>query len=98
MTVSATAQSPMLPFLRRLSSHSQLSNDEQDAILNLPFKTLKVPPNQDFIKQDGRVSCSCFIRDGMVATFGQNARGDRQISSFFLAGDMIDLNTVVVPE
>jgi CRP-like cAMP-binding protein len=91
-------QSPMLPFMRRLCSHSRLTNEEQDAILNLAFEPLKVAPNQDFIKQNEPVNRSCFVHEGLVATFGQNHRGERQISSFFLAGDMIDLNTVVVPE
>src|SRR5688572_19446124 len=84
----------MLPFLTRLKMHSQLNDDESQAILALPYFPIQVPTNRDFVQYREEVTHSCFVLDGMVGTFGQNKRGERQITSFFLTGDMVDLHTV----
>jgi CRP-like cAMP-binding protein len=88
----------MRPFLDKLEARSLLTGEERQIVLDLPFVPLHVETNQDFVQQGEKVTHSCFILDGMVGTFGQNKRGERQITSVFLSGDMIDLNTVVVPE
>ena len=90
--------SSMLPFLQKLETHSLLSGDERQIVLDLPFHPRHVETNQDIVQQGEKVTHSCFVLDGMVGTFGQNKRGERQITAVFLGGDMIDLNTVVVPE
>lgn len=90
--------SSMIPFLQRLESRSRLTNEERQAILDLPFHPRHVGANQDFVQQGECVTHSSFILEGMVGTFGQNKRGERQITALFLDGDMIDLNTVVLPE
>ncbi|HVL29661.1 MAG TPA: cyclic nucleotide-binding domain-containing protein, partial [Sphingomicrobium sp.] len=91
-------ESSMRPFLDKLEARSLLTDEERQIVLDLPFVPLHVETNQDFVQQGEKVTHSCFILDGMVGTFGQNKRGERQITSVFLSGDMIDLNTVVVPE
>jgi CRP-like cAMP-binding protein len=88
----------MSPFLQRLRQHSYLTEEEAEAILGLPFHPCHVAANQDFVQHQERVTHSCFVLEGMVGTFGENKRGDRQITSFFVTGDMVDLHTVVVPE
>lgn len=90
--------SSMMPFLQKLETRSKLTEDERQIILNLPFHPRHVGSNQDFVQQGEEVTHSCFILEGMVGTFGQNKRGERQITSVFVAGDMIDLNTVVLPQ
>ncbi len=90
--------STMLPFLEKLEVRSLLTEEERQVVLDLPFHPRHVQANQDFVQQGEEVTHSCFVLDGMVGTFGQNKRGERQITSVFLGGDMIDLNTVVVPQ
>ena len=93
-----TDPSTMLPFLRTLEARSVLSEPERQAILALPFVPRQVRPNHDFVRQDQRVAHSCFVLDGVVGSFKQDAPGDRQIVSIFIDGDMVDLHSVVVPE
>ena len=90
--------SSMQPFLQTLEARSGLTAEERQVILNLPFQPRHMNANQDFVHQGECVTHSCFILEGFVGTFGQNRRGERQITSVFLTGEMIDLNTVVVPE
>ena len=94
----ASFESSMTPFLQKLETRSKLTDEERQAILALPFHPRHVEANQDFVQQGEDVTHSCFVLEGMVGTFGQNKRGERQITSVFLSGDMIDLNTVVVTQ
>ena len=91
-------QSSLTPFLRTLEMRSLLNDDERRAILALPFHPIHVAANQDFVTRGEVATHSSFVLDGLVGTFGQNRRGDRQITSLFVKGDMVDLMTVVVPE
>lgn len=90
--------SSLLPFLQSLEARSRLGDEERQAVLELPFHPRHLTANQDFVHQGETVAHSSFVLGGLVGTFGQNKRGDRQITSVFMGGDMIDLNSVVVPE
>ena len=94
----ASFPSSLQPFVSKLESRSVLTDEERRVILDLPFHPRHVQANEDFVQQGQEVTHSCFILEGMVGTFGQTKRGERQITSVFLGGDMIDLNTVVVPQ
>lgn len=94
----ATFPSSLQPFVSKLESRSVLTEEERRVILDLPFHPRHVQANEDFVQQGEGVTHSCFVLEGMVGTFGQTKRGERQITSVFLSGDMIDLNTVVVPQ
>jgi CRP-like cAMP-binding protein len=91
-------QSSLAPFLRTLELRSRLTEDERGVILGLPFHPIHVAANQDFVRQGDVATHSCFVLEGFVGTFCQNRRGDRQITSVYVKGDMVDLMTVVVPE
>ena len=90
--------SSMLPFLRTLEKRSNLSVEERQAILDLPFTPVQIRPNHDFVRESEPVTHSCFVLDGVVGSFKQDREGNRQIVSIFINGDMVDLHSVVVPE
>lgn len=89
--------STMLPFLRTLEARSNLSDQEREAILRLPFVPVQVKPNRDFVRHDQRVTHSCFVLDGVVGSFKQDRDGNRQIVAVFINGDMVDLHSAVAP-
>lgn len=95
--MSRYTESDLKPFVRQLLTHSQLSSDEQYAILELPFRVLQVGRNRDFVKLGEQVGHACFIVEGLAARFGQNADGERQIMALHIPGDMADLHSVVLP-
>lgn len=84
-------------FLDRLNSRSILSDEEQRQILDLPVRVKHAVPNEDFVSLGQQVEHSCFVLDGLVGRFDQNARGDRQITALHISGDMADLHSVVQP-
>lgn len=89
--------SDLQPFLDRLTSRSVLTQQEQQAILDLPRHAEQVRSNHDFVKLGERVQHSSMVVDGIVGGFGQSSNGARQITSFFFPGDMADLQSVVQP-
>ena len=84
-------------FLNRLTSRSILTQEEQQAVLELPCHAAQARTNVDFVRLDERVDHACLIVDGIVGRFGQDRDGNRQITTFHIAGDMADLHSVVLP-
>jgi CRP-like cAMP-binding protein len=84
-------------FLDRLTSRSVLTNEEQQAVLNLPAHAEQVPKNCDFVALGERVDQACLVVAGIVGRFDQNGEGARQITAMHIAGDMCNLHSVVQP-
>ena len=84
-------------FLDRLTSRSILSDEEQQAVLNLPGHAEQVQSNRDFVPLGTRVDHACLIVAGIVGRFDQNGEGTRQITAIHIPGDMCDLHAVVQP-
>jgi CRP-like cAMP-binding protein len=88
----------MRPFLERLMVRSSLDDDEQAAILALPFRVFTVPANRDIVSLGEEMDHACLIVTGIVGRFEQTASGDRQITALHIPGDMANLHSVVLPK
>lgn len=84
-------------FLDRLTSRSVLTEQEQQAVLNLPGRAEQVQSNRDFVRLGETIDHACLIVAGMVGRFEQTAQGARQITAIHIPGDMADLHSVVQP-
>lgn len=84
-------------FLDRLTSRSILTEQEQQAVLNLPCHAAHAPANVDLVGLDERVDHACLVVAGVIGRFGQNSEGKRQITAMHVPGDMADLHSVVLP-
>lgn len=89
--------SSLQPFLDRLNSRSILSESEQQRILDLPIRVRQARANEDFVHLGEIVDHACFVVEGLIGRFDQNARGERQITALHIPGDMPDLHSVVQP-
>ena len=85
------------PFVDRLTSRSVLTEEEQQAVLNLPGHAQQVQSNRDFVPLGTRVDHACLVVAGIVGRFDQNGEGSRQITAMHVPGDMCDLHSVVQP-
>jgi CRP-like cAMP-binding protein len=95
--VSSSIHADLEPFVSRLASHSSLSDEDQQAILELPTHAVQVSAHRDFVRLGETVDYACFILDGMAGRFGQNEAGERQFTAFHIPGDIADLHSVVLP-
>lgn len=92
-----TETSPVALFLKRLLLRSALTPDEQRAILGLAGDRQRYRAHSDIVSPGEHVDSACLVSQGLVARFDQMLDGNRQITSFYIPGDMCDLHSVVVP-
>ena len=85
-------------FLRRLLLHSTLTEEEQQAILNLPGETVRAPARRDLVRPGETVDHAILVVEGTLARFDLMANGSRQITALYIPGDMCDLYSVVAPQ
>jgi CRP-like cAMP-binding protein len=98
MHIMLQKRTDLQPFLDRLTSRSQLTDREREAILHLPTHAAQVQANRDFVRLDQSVDHACVIVEGVVGRFDQTANGARQITALHIAGDAPDLHSVVQPK
>lgn len=84
-------------YLDRLLSRSILTEEEKDAVLDLPCHFESVRPHEDFVGLGVDVDHACLVVEGFVGRFDQNSNGARQITAIHIPGDMADLHSVVQP-
>ena len=87
----------LLGFLARLNSRSLLSDQEQQALLDIPVHAELVEAKCDFVGMGDRTSHATLVIQGVVGCFDQNIRGSRQIPALHISGDMANLGSVVHP-
>ena len=86
---------PLLPFVEHLSAHTYLTEEERVALLDLPTSTARVPKDYTVVRQEEVVHSSCIVLSGLLARTCEGKDGGRPITSFYVAGDMPDLRTVM---
>jgi CRP-like cAMP-binding protein len=85
------------PFLARLTVRSILTDEEQQAVLDLPGTLAIIDGRRDFVHLREEVRHSCLVVSGLVARFNQTSSGARQITGLHLPGEMPDLFSAVRP-
>ena len=96
--MSSTTQRALRSFLNMLLLHSRLSPTEQDTVLGLPGRPARIRNRTDIVSPGQTVDHACLIASGLVARFEQMRSGHRQTTSIHLAGEMVDLHSVVQPK
>ena len=91
-------QTPVSLFLKRLLVRSALTAGEQQAIIGLAGETRRYRAHTDIVSPGELVDRACLVSQGLVARFDQMLDGERQITSFYIPGDMCDLHSVVAPK
>jgi CRP-like cAMP-binding protein len=80
--------------IKKLISHSKISQAEIEAIGELRIKTRVVQPLEDVVREHDRPHLSVIVLSGMTARYKSLAGGKRQFVSFHFAGDMPDLQSL----
>ena len=85
---------PMELLTRKLDSITRLRDAERNALLNLPHTVRSLPARHDIARFGDRPSQCCLVLQGWVSRYAALTDGDRQILSFYVAGDMPDLQSL----
>ncbi len=75
----------------KLESVFTLTDDERQALLDLPIQPAVIMADQDIVRQGDRPSRCCLILSGFACSYKVTAEGKRQIVSFNIPGDIPDL-------
>jgi CRP-like cAMP-binding protein len=84
-------------FIRKLEALGPLDDADRDAIRNLPFRRRTVAA-QAYLVREGVASSECSVLlEGYACRNKTLSNGSRQIVSFHLPGDMLDVQQLVLP-
>ena len=80
--------------IRKLQAVADLTQDDIRAIEGLPLRLKDLPAGADLVSQGDRPTECCVVLEGWVARYKLLHRGQRQIFSFHVPGDMPDLQSL----
>ena len=82
------------PLLRKLESIATLTDEEKQAILDLPMTVKVFEADTDIVRDGDRPSDCCLIVSGFVCRYKITPEGKRQIMGFYIPGDIPDLQSL----
>ena len=82
------------PLIRKLESTFTLTDEERDALTNLPMQVMDLKADQDVVREGDRPTRSFTVLEGFACTFKIVGEGKRQIMAFHIPGDIPDLQSL----
>jgi CRP-like cAMP-binding protein len=83
------------PFITKIETREKLTEEERDALRSLPQKVMHFSARTHIVEEGEKPTHSCMVLEGMVYRTKLAASGRRQIMSFHVPGDMVDLHTIL---
>lgn len=82
------------PLLRKINTAKLFSEDELECFRKLPIQIVQLRPGQHIVREGDRPTRSCLVIEGFVCASKTTGDGDRQIASFYIPGDIPDLQSL----
>lgn len=83
------------PFIQKIETRDRLTDEERDALRMLPQKAMRTSARTQIVSEGEHPTHACMVLEGMVFRSKVAATGRRQIVSFHVPGDMVDLHTIL---
>ena len=81
---------------RNVERFGTLNDDDRRALAELSIQLQRVPRNFDIVHEGDPVDRCCLLVDGFAARFKEAASGARQIVSFHIRGDLLDVEHLLL--
>ncbi|KAB1080592.1 Crp/Fnr family transcriptional regulator [Methylobacterium soli] len=88
---------PLFPLIRKLDSIATLTDEERQAVENLPVRIRALRARHEIVRHGEKASQCCLILEGWACRSKVISEGKRQIFSFHIAGDIPDLQSLHIP-
>lgn len=88
--------SALTRYIAKLEQRGGLSTAAQSALHALPTRTRSFKIHQDIAREGDRPTHCCLVATGLVSRYKSLPTGSRQIVSFQIPGDMVDLQSLLV--
>ena len=83
--------------LRKLELLAALDESDRAAIGRLPFEIEAVPAQRLLVREGGQATTCCLLAEGYACRHKTTSDGRRQIVSFHMRGDILDLQHLLFP-
>jgi CRP-like cAMP-binding protein len=83
------------PFIEKIEVRDRLTEDERAALRALPQKLVRTAARTRIVEEGEKTVNCAMVLEGMVYRTKTSPSGRRQIISFHVPGDMVDLHTVL---
>lgn len=81
------------PLLRKIELASRLDDGDRQALLSLSFRYERADAGQQLVREGANPTECCVLLSGYAFRHKVTQDGKRQILSFHVAGDLLDLHT-----
>lgn len=92
--MTAGPNSPNTLMIRKLESIFPLSDEERQALHDLPVHVTALKAGQDIVRLGDRPSQSCLVLEGFTCVYKLTSEGKRQIMALHVPGDIPDLQSL----
>jgi CRP-like cAMP-binding protein len=90
----AGPHSPQTLMIRKLDSIFPLSEEERQALQDLPVQITVINADQDIVRIGDRPSQCCLLLEGYTCVYKLTSEGKRQIMALHVPGDIPDLQSL----
>lgn len=84
------------PLIAYMEQRDRLSAEEREVIESCVHDVVELPAGADIVQEGARPTRSCLMLSGLSARYHLMSDGGRQISAFHIAGDFIDLHSLLL--
>lgn len=92
--MAAGSHPPNTPMIRKLESIFPITDQEKQALQDLPVQVVGLKPGLDIVRIGERPSQCCLILEGFTCVYKLTSEGRRQIIALHVPGDMPDLQSL----
>lgn len=82
---------PLAPMLAKLQEWSALADDDQQALLALPYRLISLRPQEYIVREGDDAEHTCLMLSGYSIRTKMAGNGGRQVFSIHMRGDIADL-------
>jgi CRP-like cAMP-binding protein len=86
------------PIIRKIETFTALSEEEKQALVSAIGPAKDIGADEDIVFDGDRPSHCCVILEGFACRYKLLEDGRRQIMSFHIAGDIVDLHALLLQE
>lgn len=94
--VADDVDAPLEALARKLGRLAELDDEDRRAVLSLPRTTETVPPARYLVREGAETLQCCLLVKGYACRHKLAENGGRQIVSFHLPGDILDLQHLLL--
>src|SRR3954454_24810546 len=93
-TAGALMRPEQRALIRKFETFLALSDEDQNALLDLPILVETLPADSDITREGARPSRCCLLVEGFAATYKMTETGTRRTMAFHVPGDVPDLQSL----